>query len=394
MALTRRQFLRSGAASFSALLLPTLRAGAAGTDKVLVVLFLRGAADGLNLVVPHGDPSYYDLRPAARVWPGTELDLDGFFGLHPSLEPLLPLYHAGNLAVIHAAGSPHPTRSHFRAQDFMETTALGDNHATTGWLNRFLTASQLDDPVAGITIGANPNLSLRGPAPTLTFRSVSEFVLAQGPERAALEALYALPAGDLLGSVADAVFPALDALGQVSLADSAGDYPDSPFGGVMKEAAGLIRADIGVRTISVDLGGWDHHTDEVRRLRPVAADLAATLAAFHADLGEHAGRTLTLAVTEFGRTAHENGGEGTDHGHGGVILALGGGISGGRVLLAGNQWPGLGPGDLYQGRDLAVTTDFRDVFAEVLDRHLGFANPSDAMPGHGADPALYPGLFA
>ncbi len=388
MALSRRQFLRSGAASFSALLLPTLRARAAGTDKVLVVLSLHGGADGLNLVVPHGDPIYYDLRPAARVWPGTELDLDGFFGLHPSLEALLPLYDSGDLAVIHAAGSPHPTRSHFDARDFMETTALGDRQATTGWLNRFLAASQSSNPVAGITIGVAPSLSLRGPAPTLTFRSVSEFALANGPKRDALEDLYALPAGDLLGNVADATFPAIDALGQISPGN-----PDT-FGGVMEEVAGLIRADIGVRTISVNFGNWDHHIDEAQRLKTVAADLAGTLAAFYASLGQDAGRTLTLAVTEFGRTARENGSRGTDHGHGSVILALGGGVSGGRVLLAGNQWPGLRPGDLYQRRDLAVTTDFRDVFAEVLDRHLGLQNPGDAIPGHRVDPDRYPGLYA
>ncbi|MEE8476635.1 MAG: DUF1501 domain-containing protein, partial [Myxococcota bacterium] len=346
----------------------------------------------LNLVVPHGDPNYYDLRPSTRVRPGDELDLDGFFGLHPSLAPLLPLYDAGSLAVIHAAGSPHRTRSHFVAQDYMETTALGDSRANTGWLNRFLLASDSNQSIAGVTIGATPSLSLRGPAPTLTFRSVSEFVLANGPKRSALEDLYALPAGDLLGSVADATFPAIDALGQIPLASSAG-YPDS-FGGVMNEAAGLIRADIGVRAISVDLVGWDHHRDEAKRLEPVAADLAGTLAAFYASLGEDAERTLTLAITEFGRTARENGSRGTDHGHGSVILALGGGVSGGRVLLAGNQWPGLGPRDLYEGRDLAVTTDFRNVFGEVLDRYLGLARPSDALTDYWASPFEYPGLFA
>ncbi len=162
----------------------------------------------------------------------------------------------------------------------------------------------------------------------------------------------------------------------------------------MRNAAALIKADLGVRAICVDLGGWDHHSQAPRHIGPVASDLASSLAAFHTDLEGASARTLTLAMTEFGRTAHENASGGTDHGHGSVMLALGGGVSGGRVLTAGGTWPGLGPENLHEGRDLAVTTDFRDVFAEILDRHLGVANPSALLPGFAVDRSFYPGLFA
>jgi peptide-methionine (R)-S-oxide reductase len=211
--------------------------------------------------------------------------------------------------------------------------------------------------------------------------------------RAALEAMYADRRATLLGRAAQAAFSTVDLLAQVALAPRA-LYPGTSFGRTMRDVAGLVKADFGVRVVSVDLGGWDHHAGEVDRLASVAGDLASTLAAFRADLGAHASRTLVLAMTEFGRTAAQNGGGGTDHGHASILLALGGGVAGGRVVLRDGVWPGLSPDDLFEGRDLEVTTDFRDVFAEVLDRHMGLSETSAIFPGFQLDASGYPGLYA
>ncbi len=394
MPTTRRQFLSGTAAGFAALAWPGASRGQ-GVDPVLVALFLRGAADGLNLVVPHGDPDYYALRPSVRVSPGAELDLDGFYGLHPALAPLLPLYVSGELAWVHAAGSPHDSRSHFDAQDFMERAAPGDPTVATGWLNRYLEAAGVSPGHAGISIGTGTSPALQGATPTLSFKSLAGFQLTgarRAKRRDALEAMYAWTATSLLGRAASGAFATVDLLGQV-VPQPAVAYPVTGFGAAMQEVAALIKADIGVRVVCVSLGGWDHHSNELTRLDGVANDLAATLAAFHADLGADTARTLTLGMTEFGRTAAENGSSGTDHGHGSVMLALGGGVSGGRVVTAGDQWPGLGPADLFEGRDLAVTTDFRDVFAEVLDRHMGLVDLDPVFPGFLPSPASYPGIL-
>ena len=394
MQITRRRFLTGAAAGFAALAWPGAGRGQ-GSDRVLVALFLRGAADGLNLVVPHGDPDYYALRPGVRVSPGTELDLDGFYGLHPALAPLLPLYSSNELVWVHAAGSPHDSRSHFDAQDFMERAAPGDPTVATGWLNRYLQAAGIAPGHAGITIGTGTSPALQGDVPTLSFKSLARFQLTgarRARRRDALEAMYSWTSARLLGQAAEGAFATVDLLGQV-VPTPAVAYPLTGFGAAMQEVAALIKADIGVRVVSVSLGGWDHHSNELTRLEGVANDLAATLAAFHADLGVDASRTLTLGMTEFGRTAAENGSGGTDHGHGSVMLALGGGVSGGQVVTAGGQWPGLGPADLFEGRDLAVTTDFRDVFAEVLDRHMGLADLAPVFPGFQPSPSSHPGIL-
>ncbi len=399
MSLTRRDFLWAGAASFTAFLAPAGApriARSTPVDPVLVALFLRGAADGLNLVVPHGDPGYYDLRPTIRVPPGSELDLDGFYGFHPALAPLLPLFQSGELAVIHAVGSPHETRSHFDAQHFMETAVVGDRRASEGWLNRCLTVLDEREPIAGITLDFSASRSLRGPGPNLAFPSIGSFdlnALFRDPRRRALEALYGSSPSDPMARAAASAFAAIDSVSGVQPAGSVA-FPGSAFGRAMRDVAALVKAQIGVRVVAVQMHGWDLHTDEATRLGPVAGELGETLAAFHADLGAFAPQTLTLAMTEFGRTAWENGGRGTDHGHGSAMIVLGGGIAGGRVLTAGDAWPGLAPESLDRGRDLAVTTDFRDVFAEVLDRHMGLADPGAVLTGFDVDPAFYPGLFA
>ena len=365
-------------------------------EPALVALYLRGAADGLNLVVPHADPFYYSARPTIQIPPGEELDLDGFFGLNPALSDLLPLFQSGELAILHAVGSPDPTRSHFDAQDFMEKAAPGDKSITDGWLNRYLVAAGGGDALAGISLRQTKVKALLGPAPALAFGSIGSFSFTGNypiERRAALETRYELMSDTLLGSsVADA-FSALDTIAGVPT-DTDVIYPEgSALGRALKDAAALIKARIGVRIIAIDLSGWDHHTSELSRMDAVGGELAAALAAFREDLGTDSNRTLTLCMTEFGRRVAQNGGGGTDHGHGSIMLALGGGIAGGRVITKDAQWPGLAPENLWRGQDLAVTTDFRDVFAEVLRRHMGLADLAPVFPDFPVDAANFPGLY-
>lgn len=399
--ITRRTLLKTGAVALSAFFLPRVRrASAAARTPVLVALYLRGGADGLNLVVPAGDPAYYASRPTIQVPPGSELPLDGFFGLNPVLAPLLPLYASGALAFVHAAGSPDPSRSHFDCQDFMERAAPGDRSRLDGWLARYLAVAGGGHAIAGVTLKNARAKALQGAAPSLAFASLGAFALAgsQVDEReATLAERYAVvsdptAAARMLGESATQALDAVDLLATVDRATGVA-YPASELGNALKDAAALVKAEIGVRAIAVDLGGWDHHTDTADRTEDVGGDLAASLAAFSSDLGDHAATTLTLAMTEFGRRVAENGGRGTDHGHGGLMMALGGGVHGGRVLVAGGTWPGLAPEKLYRGQDLAVTTDFRSVFAEALERHL-LAQRSEVeaiLPGFTVE---LPGLYA
>ncbi len=402
--ITRRVFLKTGAVALSAFFAPRAvrRAAAAERTPVLVALYLRGGADGLNLVVPAGDPAYYASRPTIQVALGHELPLDGFFGLNPVLAPLLPLYESGALAFVHAAGSPDPSRSHFDCQDFMERAAPGDRSRVDGWLARYLAVAGGGKSIAGVTLRNARAKALQGPAPSLAFASLGAFSFT-GPQvaerRATLDARYAVVTEDTTAArtLGESATQALDAVDLLATVERATDvvYPASELGSALADAAALIKAEIGVRAIAVDLGGWDHHTDTGDRTEEVGGDLAASLAAFAADLGPHAASTLTLAMTEFGRRVAENGGRGTDHGHGGVMLALGGGVHGGRVLLAGGTWPGLATDRLYRGQDLAVTTDFRSVFAEALHRHLLVNQTAVAaiLPGFTIDPAAFPGLY-
>ena len=389
----------------SAFLLPrgVRRAMASGHTPVLVALYLRGGADGLHLVVPAGDPAYYASRPTIQVPPGSELPLDGFFGLNPALAPLAPLYADGTLAFIHAAGSPDPSRSHFDCQDFMERATPGDRSRVDGWLARYLAVAGAGKSIAGITLRNTRAKSLQGPAPSLAFASLGAFALAGGhvdDRRAVLEERYAVvgEANAAARALRDSATLALDAIDLLASVDRATAvvYPASELGDAFKDAAALIKADIGVRAIALDLGGWDHHTDTILRTEDVGGDLAESLAAFVTDLGGAASTTLVLAMTEFGRRVAENGGRGSDHGHGGIMFAVGGGIRGGRVLLADGKWPGLAPDRLYRGQDLPVTTDFRSVYAEALERHLlvDRGDVATILPGFTVDPATFPGLYA
>jgi uncharacterized protein (DUF1501 family) len=391
--LTRRQFLRGGLAT--ALLLPgTPRLARAATgNRVLLALFLRGGADGLSLVVPAGDPDYYALRPAIGVPSGSGIDLDGFFAFHPALAPLAKLFRNGELAALHAVGGTPGLRSHFEAQDAIERAASGPPRAD-GWLNRALAALAAGEPWAGITLGDARALSLEGAAPNLALASLSHLARGDRPlRRPALEAMYASAPASLAGAAREA-FAALDTLRPLGTANTAA-YPLTRLGAALAEAAVLIRADVGVRCVAIDVDGWDHHKEGAAAIERSAAELAAALRALRADLGAHWQRCCVLAMTEFGRAAAENGALGTDHGAGSVMLAAGGSVRGGQVLTR-SGWPGLAPAALFEGRDLAVTTDFRDVFAEVLHRHLGLPLFAvvPVLPGHSLSPANFPGLFA
>jgi len=395
---TRRTFLRSAAVGMTALMLPpwARRARAAGSDPVLVSIFQRGAADGLNTVVPTGDPFYYSSRPTVRIAPGSELALDGFFGLNPAFADLQGLYTDGKLAFIHAAGSPDPSRSHFDAQDFMDHAAPGNKSIVDGWLNRYLAVAGGGQPIAGVSLSKATSKQLVGAVPSLAFDSIADFTLTGGyslERRAALEVRYALEPG-LVGGTMTAGFEALDLIAGVSTATSV-VYPAGEFGGALKDAAALIKADIGVKVIAISIGGWDHHTNLLVNLAALGGELSAALKAFHDDLGADLNRTLTLVMTEFGRRIDENGGDGCDHGHGGLMMALGGGIAGGRVLLRNGEWPGLALAQRYIGQDLQVTTDFRDVFAEALNRHMGLATSAmgPIFPAFSASASRFPGLY-
>jgi uncharacterized protein (DUF1501 family) len=415
--ITRRYFVTSTAVTlFSVGFLPGFlrRSSAAlaegtprtGRGRVLVVVFMRGAVDGLNVVVPHGDADYYAARPGIAVArPGASalrpaaneaasLDLDGHFGFHPRLAPLKTLFDARELAVVHAVGSPDNTRSHFDAQDYMESATPGVRSTPDGWLNRYLQLGHTaaSTPFRGVAVAQRAPRSLQGAAPTLVLDDIASFHLGPrgGPSpqaeaySAEVERMYASTRDALLAASAREMFQAIRELDRVEAgaAPPAGaEYPRGPLGKSLGEVATLIKAWVGLEIAFVEVGGWDHHVNEgsvdgqlARNLEP----FASALAAFRKDLGARMEDVLLLTMSEFGRTVHENGNRGTDHGHGNVMLALGSGVRGGKVYGA---WPGLRSSALFEGRDLAVTTDFRDVLSEALVRHLGCADPAPVFPG-------------
>jgi uncharacterized protein (DUF1501 family) len=415
----RRALLKAGALALVGLGAPPsflLRAAGAertaGGGRVLVALFQRGAVDGLSMVVPHGDPAYYAARSgiaiprpdAARA--DVALDLDGFFGLHPALAPLRPLWDERRLAAVHACGSPHSTRSHFDAQDFMETGTPGVKSTAEGWLTRALTASAA--PVSAfraVAFGSVLPRSLRGHPGALALPSVREFSVGQDGSmasdprgmRQSFEALYAERAAGDLGPTGRESFDAMRALRAAAperFAPANGArYPRSRTGESLRQIAQLIKADVGLEVAFADSGGWDTHAAQGNERGQLAArftDLAESLAAFDRDLGARMADVLVLTMSEFGRTVRENGNRGTDHGHATAMLVLGGAVRGGRVL---GRWPGLAPERLHEGRDLAVTTDFRDLFSEVAVRHLALDARAGLFPGFAADPAARPGVL-
>jgi len=403
--LARRVLLKGGACALLAGAVPprflTRAAAAADARKnVLVAVFQRGAVDGLSMVVPHGDGAYSALRTATALRPprraesGSALDLDGFFAFHPSLAPLTPLWQSRALAIVHACGSPDTTRSHFDAQDYMESGTPGVKSTPDGWLAR--AASGLPapgSPFRAVALGPTVPRSLRGDAGAISMPSLARFDVRATREaavaRKGFESLYEQGVRDLLHGTGRETFEAVKMLERTNAAQIApangADYGRSKFGQSMRQVAQLIRADVGLEVAFVDIGGWDTHVAqgaEQGQLANRLRELADGLAAFAQDLGDRLSEVVVLTMSEFGRTVAENGNRGTDHGHATAMMVLGGGVRGGKVY---GRWPGLARERLFEGRDLAVTTDFRALFSEVAGRQLAIARPAALFPGwHGA----------
>jgi uncharacterized protein (DUF1501 family) len=401
---TRRIFLRNGAlAVIGTAAVPSFLTRAAFgaietiRPKRLVVIFQRGAADGLNIVIPYAEQQYYSMRPSINIPKKDVLDLDGFFGLHPSLAAFQPLWQQSHLAVVHAAGSPDPTRSHFDAQDFMETGTPGLKATEDGWLNRSLRSLSAErSPFRAIALGATLPRILKGPEPAVAMANINQFgVDGRNPKTSlaanAFETMYDQSSDSVLHTTGEETFDAVKMLksadpGKYRPANGA-NYPKGRFGDSLRQLAQLIKANLGVQVAFADVGGWDHHVNEGAvegQLGNVLRDFSQSLAALWTDLGNLGEDTVIVTMSEFGRTARENGNRGTDHGHANVMFVLGGPVKGGKVY---GPWPGLDQSQLYEGRDLALTTDFRQVIGESLAKHMGNTNLAQVFPGYHSQPS-------
>ena len=420
--MNRRFFLKSGGvalASFglaggapSFLQRAALAQGArqGGRRKTLVAIFQRGALDGLNAVVPHGESAYYDLRPALAVArPGragaeSAIDLDGFFGLHPALAPFKPLWDEKRLAIIEATGSPDNTRSHFDAQDYMESGTPGRKSTEDGWLNRLVQArpDKQASPFRAVALSQNMPRSLMGRAPALAVTNLADFTIRAGSYttkvQGGFEGLYEQSVDEALRGAGKETFEAVNYLKRVNPSqyrpENGARYPQGRFGQSLLQIAQLVKAGVGLEVAFAETGGWDTHVNEGGargQLANLLQQFSQGVAALVTDLGpERMQDVVILTMSEFGRTARENGNRGTDHGHAGLNFVVGGAVRGGKVY---GEWPGLKSEQLYEGRDLALTTDFRDVFAEVAARHFGRLDTSAVFPNFTPDASKLRGLM-
>jgi uncharacterized protein (DUF1501 family) len=401
--MNRRVFLKNGSMAlltlgFAPAFISRTVQAAHARQKVLVALFQRGAVDGLNMIVPFGEKAYYTARPTIAIPAPTArtkdcaVDLDGFFGLHPRMAPLQPFFKQGSLALVHASGSHDETRSHFDAQDYMESGTPGVKSTRDGWMNRYLHAKEHDNASPFRAVALTPQLprSLQGTAPALAINAINQFGIRAGRNTdlvsSTFEAEYAGAADALLHPAGKEAFDAVKMLKgtnpeSYTPANNA-EYPRSAFGDAMRQIAQLIKADLGLEVAFTELSGWDHHVNEGNTTGQIATrldDFAKGIAAFAQDMGDGLADVVLVSMSEFGRAVEENGNRGTDHGHGNAMLILGGPIKGGKVY---GKWPGLERAQRWQGRDLAITTDFRDVFAEVVTGHLGAKDISGIFPGY------------
>jgi uncharacterized protein (DUF1501 family) len=416
---SRRVFLKNGAFAFVSLgFAPAFfaRTAMAGDTSArarrLIAIFQRGAVDGLNMVVPFGETDYYHARPSIAIpKPGDAetgaLDLDGFFGLNPRLQPLKRFWDERRLAIVHACGSPDSTRSHFDAQDYMETGTPGSKSTADGWLNRYLQAKRDEaaqhekHPFRAVSLTQQLPRLLQGSAPAVAINQIAQFGVRAGQrsdETAAMfEAAYAAAPDRVLNGTGRDAFDAMKLLKTTdsrSYQPASGvEYPTSSFGQALKQIAQLAKANVGLEVAFADVGGWDTHVNQGASQGQLAArlnDFARSIAALATDLGDALDDTVILTMSEFGRAVSENGNRGTDHGHGNAMLAIGGGVRGGRVY---GKWPGLAVEQRYERRDLAVTTDFRDVFGEIVVRHLGVADARPIFPGYNVSASRFVGLL-
>ena len=398
----RRFFLHKGALAVAGtaalpqfLVRSVLAQTASMPNRRLVVIFQRGAADGLNVVVPYREKNYYAMRPSIAIPQNQVIDLDGFFGLHPSLATFKPLYDAGNLAIVHATGSPDMSRSHFDAQDFMESGTPGLKSTEDGWLNRALQAEDLvrhRDQTAfrALSLGPDVPRTLAGKVPAIALGNVNNFTVAgrgptPSPAASAFEAMYGESGDHILHAAGEETFEAVKMLRAANPAQyqpaAGADYPNSEFGNRMKQVAQLLKSNLGVEAAFTDIGGWDTHQNQGsvdgqlgNRLR----DFSQSISAFWRDMGNDAENITLVTMSEFGRTARENGTGGTDHGHANVMFVLGGNVKGGKVY---GRWPGLNNEQLNEGRDLALTTDYRQVLGELVTSTMAATNLDLVFPG-------------
>ncbi len=424
MAITRRAFLKDGAIALvgtsiipaflerAVLVLDTGSAPArvGSANRRLVVIFQRGAADGLNVVVPHAEPSYYSMRPTIAIprpsrTAESAIDLDGFFGLHPTLASFKPLWDQRHLAIIHAAGSPDSTRSHFDAQDYMESGTPGLKSTDDGWLNRALrkdinrsqvrqgnvgNSREATSPFRAVALGPTLPRILSGHEPAVALNNVNDFSVAgrspaSGSLTSAFESMYDSSSDSVLRGTGKETFEAVKMLRSADPARytpaPGAEYPRGHLADSLRQLAQLMKANLGVQVAFADIGGWDHHVNEGAtqgQLANVLREFSQSISAFWIDLGNLAEGTVIVTMSEFGRTAHENGNRGTDHGHANVMFVLGGAVHGGKVY---GRWPGLESHQLNEGRDLALTTDFRTVLSELVAKQLGNHHLEQVFPG-------------
>lgn len=415
MAATRRAFMRNGAmALVGTSVIPSFLTRAvmgqtlssAANKKRLVVLFQRGAADGLNIVVPYAEPAYYQMRPSIAIPQNQIIDLDGHFGLHPALVSFKPLWDQKHLAIVHACGSPDVSRSHFDAQDYMESGTPGVRSTPDGWLNRALQSEDLrgakPTPFRAVALGTQVPRTLQGKIPAVAINNLSNFTVggngaAALPISNSFEAMYDDTVNAVLHGTGAETFDAikmLKAADPAHYAPAAGaSYPAGPFGNSLKQIAQLLKANLGVEAAFADIGGWDTHQNQgsvngqlANRLR----EFSTSISAFWTDMGDQSEDITIVTMSEFGRTARQNGTGGTDHGHANAMFVIGGGVRGGKVY---GKWPGIAPEQLNEGRDLAVTSDFRQVLGEAAYKSLHARNLNTVFPDSNVAPSRFLNLF-
>ena len=382
-----------------------------GRKKVLVTIFQRGAVDGLNMLVPYGDSEYYKLRPTIAVRKPGETDgaikLDGTFGLNPAMSAFEPLWKSGQLAAITSVGSPDNTRSHFDAQDYMESATPGNKGTRDGWLNRLLQSDPEKDasPFRAVSMTQQTPRALYGKYPSVAMANLSDFSIKAGvytqDMKGGFEGIYQQNAKDSLGEMGHETFEAVNFLKTANPAqykpENGAQYPPTSLGRSLQQIAQLIKAGVGLEVAFTDTGNdirWDTHSNEGGgrgQLANFLRTFSQAIAAFTTDLGKRMDDVLVLTMSEFGRTARENGSRGTDHGHGNTMFAIGAGVKGGKVY---GDFRGLASDKLYEGRDLDVTTDFRDVFAEAAAKHLASKDLARIFPGYATTPTKFRGFLS
>jgi uncharacterized protein (DUF1501 family) len=415
--LTRRIFLRGSAIVAAGMgVVPGWLARAVASEgkkrKTLVAIFMRGAADGLSIVAPFGDKRYRDVRPTIAVAPpsgqnnanfpagvinGGSIDLDGTFALNGAMQPMKALWDKRQLAIVEATGSPDPSRSHFDAQDSMESGTPGKTSGN-GWLNRALPAA--GDGISSLRAVALTNQvprTLRGEHEAIVVSNLDQFKIGNNRDAASvLQAMYATTPDASLGRAGKDAFEAMKVIQSIQSGPpnlpvppagvaGPGGPPASPqygqggeLGRSLQQLARLIKAEAGVEAAFAEMGGWDHHSNETQQLSNLLRQFSNAIGAFCMDMGDRMEDIVMVTMSEFGRTVEENGNAGTDHGHGSFMMVIGGSVQGGKVY---GKWPGLEKEQLFEGRDLAVTTDYRAVLSELVNGHLGQQDIGKVFPG-------------